>query len=158
MKPAIFKKIFLAFLISCFGSIISVAQDVDRNEKQVISYSKAKLQKFVEASKGISLIQQMGEQKMIAAIEEKNLDVDTFNKIAEMHMNPAADVNGVSEKDMESFNNVIQELQVIQTQMEQEMELAITSTGMNVEEYIEIMEEYHKDPDLQQQINELLEH
>jgi hypothetical protein len=157
MKPAIFKKLFLALLLFCFGSSISTAQQRENDEQQEISYSKDKLEKFVEASKGISVVQQMGEQKMIAAIEEKDLDVDTFNKIAEMHMNPSADVSGVSEKDIESFNSAIQELQVIQMQMEQEMELVITSTGMNVEEYIEIMEEYHKDPELQKQINDLLE-
>ncbi|MBA3898764.1 MAG: DUF4168 domain-containing protein [Bacteroidetes bacterium] len=139
------------------SGVVAIAQITPQENQQETQYSSEKLQKFVEASKGISTIHQHGEEKMIAAIEQENLDIEKFNQIAEMKMNQQEAAAGdVSDEDIASFERVMPELQIIQMQMQQEMEIAIEESGMEVEEYTEIMEAYRADPEVQEKINELL--
>jgi hypothetical protein len=158
MDLAKIKNPFL-ILVMFFMSIGLInAQVAPQDSPGNSEYSKEKLEKFVEATKEISEIQQNGEQKMIQVIEkEKNLDVETFNKIAEAMMNAEQPEEGeISEAEIESFNNVMPELQMIQMQMQQEMESAITDRGLEISEYQEVMEAYQRDPQVQQKINEML--
>jgi hypothetical protein len=147
---------FVLWFLS-LGGLTAYAQIAPKESQQGAKYSSDKLQKFVEASKDISSIHQQGEEKMIGVIERENLDIEKFNIIAEMKMNPQETPQGeVSEEDMASFDKVMPELQIIQLQMQEEMEAAITESGMQVEEYTEIMEAYRTNPRVQEKINELL--
>ncbi len=126
--------------------------------KQEPGYSAETLDKFITATRQVSIIQHEGEQKMIDAIERENLDVDTFNQIAEMMINPEeAEQIEVTPEQMDSFTSVLETLQFIQVEIQQEMEVAIINTGMDVEEYQKIVQDYHNDPTFQQQINAMLE-
>jgi hypothetical protein len=156
MKLTRIKRYFLAMVLICCTPVISFAQEGIQEQQENDKYSSEKLKKFVDASKEISSIQQEGEMKMVQAIEKENLDVETFNKIVELKMDPEqATTEGVTEEQIASFDKVVEELQVIQVQMQQEMESAIREKGIQVEEYQEIIEAYHSDPALQQQINEM---
>jgi hypothetical protein len=139
------------------SGMMATAQTAPQENQQKIKYSSDKLQKFVEASKDISTIHQQGEEKMIAVIERENLDIEKFNQIAEMKMNQEESASGdISQADVASFDKVMPELQIIQLQMQEQMESAIEESGMQVEEYTEIMEAYRNDPGVQEKINELL--
>jgi hypothetical protein len=152
-----FRFAFALWFLGLSGLVATAQTAPQQQEQTENSYPKEKLKKFVDASKDISTIHQEGEEKMISAIEKENLDIETFNKIAELKMNPQeADAGSVSPEEVEAFDRVMPELQLIQIQMQQEMESAIKETGMEVEEYTEIMEAYRSDPELQAEINSML--
>lgn len=158
MKMPRIKKYLSLLCMVCLISITATAQPSQGKKQEPASYSAETLVKFIEATKHVSRIQQEGEQKMVQMIEEEDLDVETFNKIAEMMMSPEqVQDDNISAEQMESFNSVLEKLQVFQVEMQREMESAITGTGMEVEEYQNIIEDYQSDPALQQQIQEMLQ-
>lgn len=152
-------RFIVAFWFLGMSGVVATAQiqPGQNQQERNITYPDEKLQKFVDASRDISTIHQQGEEKMIKVIERENLDIETFNQIAEMKMNPGESTPiGVTNEQVESFDRVMPELQIIQMQMQQDMESAIEDSGMKVEEYTEIMEAYRTDPKVQGKINELL--
>ena len=158
MKMPRIKKYLSLLCMVCLISITVTAQPSQGKKQESASYSAETLDKFIEATKHVSRIQQEGEQKMVQMIEEEDLDIETFNKIAEMMMSPEqVQDDNISAEQMESFNSVLEKLQVFQVEMQREMESAITGTGMEVEEYQNIIEDYQSDPALQQQIQEMLQ-
>ncbi|HET6245936.1 MAG: DUF4168 domain-containing protein [Bacteroidetes bacterium] len=150
------KYIGILFILFLFTSTIHVASSAVL--KQQTAYTVELLNKFIKATKKVSLIQQEGEQKMVQAIEQEDLDVDTFNKIAEMMINPeSAEKIDVTPEQMDSFTKVLEKLQGLQFEIQQEMEAAIIDNGIAIEDYQKIVEEYHNNPSFQQQINEMLQ-
>lgn len=159
MKISKIKKYLSFVCMICLLTITAAAQtDQNTEQESKSSYSAETLDKFIKATRYISKIQQEGEQKMVQMIEEENLDVETFNKIAETMLNPSqGDNSEITPDQMESFNKALEKLQLFQLEMQKEMEAAIIRTGMQVEEYQQIIEDYQNDPQLQQQINEMLQ-
>jgi hypothetical protein len=149
------KKAFFLFSLLIALSLNSLAQGAARGGP----YPEEKLEQFVEASKDIHMINQMGEEQMIRVIEREELDVETFNRIAEMKLNPAEGARHegtVTQAQVAAFDKVMDEIGLIQMQMQQSMENAILESGMEVDEYIELMEAYQTDLVLQQRINDML--
>ncbi|MDQ3190653.1 MAG: DUF4168 domain-containing protein [Bacteroidota bacterium] len=144
----------LMFLITTTGTTV-ISSPVFNQESE---YSVETLDKFILATKQISLIQEQGEQKMVETIENEDLDIDTFNKIAEMMINPEnAEQIEVTPRQMDSFTFVLEKLQLLQIEIQQEMEQAIVDNNMSIEDYQKIVEDYHNNPAFQQQINEMLQ-
>ena len=151
IQPGLISTLLLMVLALWIQPILGQTQDN-------IQYPEETLQSFIEASMEIHQIQEAGEQKMLQALEKENLDVDTFNEIAEMmNGNETTSQDDISAAQILSFNNVIERFQAIQSEMRQEMENAITGKGMGIEEYQQIIEDYYQDPELQQKINEMIQ-
>lgn len=63
----------------------------------------------------------------------------------------------ISEADKAAFQSAMQKVQTIEMAMQQEMEQAIQSNNLEMNEYQEIMQAYQQSPELQQQVNEMMQ-
>ncbi|MEX0980535.1 MAG: DUF4168 domain-containing protein [Bacteroidales bacterium] len=118
--------------------------------------SDAEVKQFASAFGEIQQINEKTQQKMVSTVENEGIQVDRFNEIVQSQQNPNQDA-GTSEKEMESFNTAIQELQVIQNASQQEMQQAVIDEGLTVERYQELMSQVQTDANLQQRLQELME-
>ena len=120
--------------------------------------SQERLEQFVAASQKINEIQQGMQEEMVQAIEGEGLDINKFNQMASQHRDPAAasDIE-FSDADKTAFQNAMQKVQTMQMTMQQEMEQAIQEKNLKMNEYQEIMQAYQQSPELQQQVNEMMQ-
>ena len=118
--------------------------------------SDAEVKQFASAFGEIQQINAKTQQKMVSTVENEGVEVERFNEIAQSQQDPSVDADA-SEEEMEIFNTVIQELQVVQNAAQQEMQQAVIDKGLTVERYQELMSQVQTDTNLQQRLQELME-
>lgn len=118
--------------------------------------SDPEVKQFASAFGEIQQINEKTQEKMVSTVENEGIQVDRFNEIVQSQQDPNQDADA-SEKEMESFNTAIQELQVIQNAAQQEMQQAVLNEGLTVERYQELMSQVQTDVNLQQRLQELME-
>jgi len=152
----------LFFLLAAlFASSGVLAQQVAPAPAQATTppqITEQKLVQFVEASQEINKIQQGMQEEMVQAIEGEGLDIDKFNTMASQQRDPSAAPDAdISDADKAAFESAMQKVQTMQMAMQQEMEQAIQSKNLQMNEYQEIMQAYQQSPELQQQVNEMMQ-
>ncbi len=129
----------------------------DQQTQPKADYSDAEVAKFAKAAKVLEELQAEVEVEMIAAIEEKGMDLDTFNKIAAAQQNPNAGSEVADAETMKSYNAVNEDLQKIQMEAQPKMVEAIEKTGMDINAYQQMMLAYQQSPEMQAKVKELME-
>lgn len=151
---------FILSAICLLSATSLVAQQLPPQQQQApqMEITNDQLEKFVAASQKINMIQQGAQQEMVAMIEKEGLDVNQFNEMAAQQQNPNQESSSeITEADQQAFQNVMTKVQGMQMEMQQEMEKAVQSEEMQMQEYQQIMQAYEQDPNLQQQVNELMQ-
>lgn len=128
-----------------------------QQQKMKTDYSEAELQQFTKAAEAVNQISQEADAKMVKAIEDAGMDLDTFNKMAAAQQNPNAEAPAAGDAEMQKFQKASSELQQIQTEMQPKMVSAIEDSGMDVTKYQEVMMAYQQSPELQAKVKELME-
>ncbi len=126
-------------------------------------FSPEELRQFAQAAGRVMEIQAQSEQKMVAAIEQEDLEVDQFNQILTMQQQRATqeDVETPAEEptaeEMAAFNKAAQQIMQIRQETDTEMVTAIEDEGLAPEKFQEIMMAYQQNPEVKQQIDAMLE-
>lgn len=121
-------------------------------------FTQDQLRTFVEVSQEINGIQQEAQTEMVAMIEKEGLDVNKFNEMAAAQRNPQADTpNNFSNEEQMAFQNAMQNVQTMQVDLQNKMQQAIEVENMDMKEYQQIMQAYQQSPEIQQQVNEMME-
>lgn len=145
----ILKKITILFLLTIIGISSSVAF---ANEE----VSDKDMQLFVKAIKLMQAVEMEAQQKMINAVEEAGLDVQSYNELQQTLQDPDQAEN-ISEEDKQKFNTATRAIQQIQLETQTELEKQIGEAGLTVEKYQEIGTIIQGDPELQQKVQEMLQ-
>ncbi len=128
-----------------------------QQQEMKTDFSDEELQQFTKAAEAVNQISQEADARMVKAIEDAGMDLDTFNKMAAAQQNPNAQAPEGGDADMQKFQEANMELQQIQTEMQPKMVSAIEDSGMDVAKYQEVMMAYQQSPELQAKIKELME-
>jgi len=148
----------LAGLFAASGVFAQQVAPAPAQQSAPSQISQQKLVHFVEASQEINKIQQGMQNEMVQAIESEGLDIDKFNTMASQQRDPsAAPDSDISDADKAAFQSAMQKVQTMQMSMQQEMEQVIQSNNLEMNEYQEIMQAYQQSPELQQQVNEMMQ-
>ena len=131
-------------------------QQRSQQQPQSEPVSDIEVKQFATAFGEIQQINAKTQQKMVSTVENEGIEVERFNEIAQSQQDSEKDANA-SEKEMESFNTAIQELQGIQNASQQEMQKAVLDEGLTVERYQELMNQVQNDVGLQQRLQEIME-
>jgi hypothetical protein len=154
-------KFILFFLLLFIASLLSyesmAQQEYGHNPQLEVreDFSDQELEQFIEANKNAIVVQQGAEQKMIQAIQDEGLDINTFNEILTSKQNPNYE-SQASPEDHNKFDHAVEEVVKIQEEMMTEMESAIEEAGITIETYEEILIAYQQNPKVQEKVNELL--
>lgn len=145
----ILKKISSLILLTIIGISSSVAVT---NE----DVSDEDLQLFVNAIKLMQNVEMKAQQKMISAVEETGLDVQSYNELQQTMQNPEQ-AEELSEDDKQKFNTATSAIQQIQMETQVELEEQIKEAGLTVEKYQEIGAIVQNSPELQQKVQEMMQ-
>ncbi len=122
-----------------------------------IEVSDEELEKFTEVTMIAQQIQSESQQEMLAIVEEEELDVQTYNTIAESRFNKQSDDQlDVSAEDIEKFESASAKVEEIQQRVEGEMSEAIEAEGMEMDRYMEINMALQQDQELQQRVQQMM--
>lgn len=143
----------LAFVSSSLFAQQMMPQGQQPEPKE--DYPKEELEKFINANKAVIGIQQESEQQMVSVIEEKELDLETFNKmLQEMQSGQESDADPATQQ---QFQEAIQSVMQIQQGMQQKVAGAVAEEGLDPMKYQEIMLAYQTYPKLQEKVNKMIE-
>ncbi len=145
------------FIMLCSFSLIAQQGSSPDSPQQNVKedYSDKELKEFIDVNKEVAKVQQESQGKMINAIEDEGLDVNTFNEIMSSQQNQEQSIN-VPDGDLDKFDKAVEKVMVIQQNMESEVSSAIVESGMEVEKYEEIMLAYQYSPVVQEKVHKLL--
>lgn len=122
-----------------------------------INVSDEELEKFAEVSMVAQQVQAESQQEMIAVLEEEELDVQTYNIIAESRFNDQPDENlEVSAEDLEKFDVASEQIETLQVESDQNMSEAIEAEGMEMDRFMEINMAVQQDQELQQRLQQMM--
>lgn len=127
-----------------------------QQQQQKVEVTDAELSKFAEAFQGIRVIGQQSQQEMLQVVQKEGMDVQRFNEIHQATLNPEMEVEATTEE-KEQHKNIISELEVMQTSMQQQMEKVITDSGLSLERYEQIAMGLQSDRELQERLQKVLQ-
>jgi hypothetical protein len=125
-------------------------------QQQTSDVSDKEVELFANSFQKVQQVNQQSQEKMVGAVEKEGLDVQRFNEIQQAQQDPNQDADA-SEKEMETFDAAMRQLQVIQNQAQQEMQEKITEEGLTIERYQEIISMVQNDVNLQKRLEEHME-
>lgn len=150
-------------LLLCAGLLAGTAamaqtpppqQVPQQQQQQEIEVSDAELEKFAEAYQGIQVANQDAQKRMIAVVEEEELEIGKFNEIHQARMqNQEVEA---SEEDLQRHAKAVEKIEEMQPQIQSEMEKIITDADLTVDRYQQIATAMQNDPQLQQRLQQIM--
>ncbi|MFO7891757.1 MAG: DUF4168 domain-containing protein [bacterium] len=146
-------------IVAMFFSMSQTAlsqQPGQMQQKQTIEVSDQELEKFMAVQGKMVTIQDSARQKMITAIEDVGLDLDTFNQTVEqMQSAESMDEVDASERQVQQVQEASREIQTIQNSLQQEVYKVMAEEEMSPDRFGEIRQAAIQDPELQQRMQQI---
>ncbi len=147
-------------LVLLFTAVTAQAQfeQPPQQPQDVPEVSDDELQVFVDASMKAQQIQTESQMEMIGIVEDKGLNVETYNEIIQgMQMGQSPEEMDVSAEDVERFEEASELIGEIEQQMETELIAAIEEEGMPLDRYQEVFVAIQQDQELQQKMQRMIQ-
>ncbi len=125
-----------------------------QQEQQKVEVSDAELSKFAKAYQGIQVAEQESQKKMIAAVEEQELEIAQFNEIHQAKMQNQE--VSASKDDLKKHEKAVEKIEAMQPEIQKNMEEIITSEGLSIERFQQIATAMQADPALQQRLQQIM--
>jgi hypothetical protein len=143
-----------AALIAGTTAFAQTPQLPQGQETQQINVSDVELEKFAQTIQALQIAEQQSQQKMIAVVEEQDLDIEKFNEIHQAKMQNA-EVKA-SEADQKKHEQAVAKLEAMQPEIMKVMETIITKEGLTMERFQQIAAAMQSSPELQQRLQQLM--
>lgn len=112
----------------------------------------------MDASIKAQHIQTETQIEMIAVVEEKGLEVETYNEIIQgLQMGQSPEEMDISAEDVERFEEASEIIGDIERELETQLITAIEDEGIDLERYQEIFAAIQASPDLQQKMQQMIQ-
>lgn len=119
--------------------------------------SKDEVQKFAGAIKQILVINRASESQAVQAIRGEGLTEQRFDEIYKVQREAKGKpTSQIPAKDQQSYDRAVTKLVQIQKDSETKMEKAVQSQGLNVQRFNQIFEAVQKNPQLKQEIQQII--
>ena len=148
-------------MLGIASSALAQGQGMPPNMQQQmpdIEVSDSEMRNFVEVTIGAQQVQSEAQGEMIALVEESGMTVDRFNEILSgMQQGNSQEDMEVGDQEMETFDGVIEDLEVIQQGVEEQIISQIEEKDMEVERFQEINMALQMSPELQEKYQSIAE-
>lgn len=123
-----------------------------------IEVSNDELELFIDASMDAQTVQAQSQQEMIAVVDEKGIEVSTYNEIMQaQQMGQPVDDLEITAEDLEKFESAHEQIQEIEVKMERQLSQVIEDNGIPMERFQEINMAIQQDPELQQRAQQMIQ-
>jgi len=118
-----------------------------------IDVSDDEIETFADASMEARKIQMEGQENMIDIVEDKGLDIETYQTIAQATQQNKPDTEAdISEEDRKKYEEASKELREAQDEIQQEVVKTIEDKGMDMQRFQKISQAAMQDKELQERI------
>lgn len=132
--------------------------EMEQGSAPDIDVSDDELDTFTDAIAEAQEVQMAFQQEMVEMMEDEGMDIETFNQIAQSEQTgQSTDDLDVSDEEMENFEAISAKIEEEQAGVEEEIEEAVESAGMEMDRFEEINQAIQQDPELQQRIQERMQ-
>ena len=142
----------MSFGHAAFAQQATTPKTEKKQKKSASKFTEADLKKFVDANTSVTEIQKASRDSLVAAIEDENLTLDRFNELAKAHQAQKLDEVAENTEEIAAFSNAAQRVVKMQPETREKVQEAIEEKGLTVEQYEKIMSAYENDPEVQAQI------
>ena len=118
--------------------------------------SSEELEQFAAAIQEMRSIQMESRNQVSQAIEQEGLSTTRFREILQAQRNPEVETDA-SQEELQKFENASQKLAQIQRDTQSEMKQAVESQGLEIPRFQEILGAVREQPELQQQVQEIIQ-
>ncbi|HSP40474.1 MAG TPA: DUF4168 domain-containing protein [Gillisia sp.] len=125
-----------------------------QQETPQINVSDAELEKFAQVIQALQTAEQESQKKMIAIVEEQDLDIEKFNEIHQAKMQNLEVTASVG--DQQKHQKAVAKLEAMQPEIMKMMESIITTEGLTMERFQQIATAMQSSPELQQKLQQLM--
>lgn len=123
-----------------------------------IDVSEDELSIFTNAVVAAQKVQMKAQQKMVEAIKDEGMDVETYSQIAQAtQRGQSTDQLDVSDENLQKFKSVSDDLMDIQKQAGEKMSEVIEEEGMQMDRFQKINMAVQQDRELQQRIQQKMQ-
>lgn len=120
--------------------------------------SSSELQQFAQIIEKLYTIEQETTQEIVQIIKQEGMSVDRFNAIVKWKKDPQeAPEPSVSDTEMENFKKAVTKIAQLQEQADTKIKAVFQSQELQVERFNQILEAVREDPNLQGQVQQILE-
>lgn len=149
--------IFLMFGMAVQASAQGMPPTMQQ-EMPDMEVSDDELTTFVEISIEAQEVNMEAQEDMIELVEEAGLSVERFNEILTgMQQGQSQADMGMEDAEMERFDELMNNLEVIQEGVDEKVEEIVESYGMNMDRVQEIQMAVQMNPELQQKFQEIVQ-
>lgn len=108
-------------------------------QQEMAEVSDKELSNFVSAFDSVNSLQQEMNVKMVEAVEEAGMSVESFNTVFnEIQTSQSQDEMTATDEDIEKYNQAIPKVQKVQIGYQKKTEDAIENEGLTTERYDQI--------------------
>lgn len=120
--------------------------------------SPEELEKFAEALKQLLAIEAEAKQRMTQAVQEEGLTPERFVQIERSKQGESsASAAGVSAEEQQKYDNALAKVREISQEIRAKQYAAVQSQGLEVERFQEIIAAVQQNPELGQQVQQMLQ-
>lgn len=149
--------IFLMFGMAVQASAQGMPPTMQQ-EMPDMEVSDDELTTFVEISIEAQEVNMEAQEDMIELVEEAGLSVERFNEIlGGMQQGQSQTDMGMEDAEMERFDELMNNLEVIQEGVDEKVVEIVESYGMNMDRVQEIQMAVQMNPELQQKFQEIVQ-
>ncbi len=123
----------------------------EMQQTQDIEVSDAEIEKFVDAVNAVQSVNQGAQQKMSKKIQDEGMDPQRFQEIQRAQQSQQQNANA-TDKEMQQYQNIMKEMESVQSGMQEEMKKAIEDAGLTMQRYQQIANAAQNDTALMQRI------
>lgn len=114
------------------------------------------LRKFASAVFSLRQIDENARTEMGELIRKQGMELERFNEIYKAKQNPAAELD-LSEQVEQQYENIINELEVLQQDYLEKKQTAITEAGIDTQTFQIIANRVQTDPDFRERVAVIIE-
>lgn len=164
LKSLLLRSLATSFVLLSVGSFPANSQTLTSVPQTVLAQAASsevtpeELAKFAEAFKQLRAIEMEAEQRMAQAVQEEGLTPQRFVEIGQSQQGEApASAAGVSAEEQQQFEKALVKVREILQNTQERKYQAVQSQGLEVERFQEIIAAVQQNPQLKQQVQQMLQ-
>ncbi len=165
LKSLLLRSLAGSFVLLAIGSFPAYSQTISSISPSFLAQAASssavtqeELQKFAETFKEFRVIEMDAEQKMAQAVQAEGLTPERFVEIGQSQQGEApASAAQVSAEEQQKFDKALVRVREILQNTEDRKYQAVQSQGLEIERFKEIIAAVQENPQLKQQVQQMLQ-
>lgn len=125
-------------------------------QPQDIEVSDQEIQKFVDAAQQVQQLNMQMQQEVSKTVQDEGMETQRFNEIHRAQQSQQQGQAGASDEEMQQYQNILDQLEQMQTGAQEDMQKAIEDAGLSMQRYQQIARSAQQDTTLMKRLQEAM--